>query len=419
MKVFLFDLLPYGKQRLDVVKDGRLPWPFAPHFEPGVQIRTYAEHIDAWAEMEKYGFDGVSINEHHGTPYGMMNSPNLMAAALSQKTNKMKILILGNLLPVHDPLRLAEEIAMLDNLTNGRIICGVARGIPREYKYFNIPLSESRARFNEAFEIMKKAWTEDRFSHEGQFNSYNDISILPRTVQRPYPPVWVPLVGSKESVEWAGANADAIALHAGQGANTDAAREDTLRYFAKCLGDNGRKLTRDMIALHINCYVADSKEKAVEEAGPYLRYLFGYLYGYDQGPFAPDSGYNSPQSRSHFRNPQVMSSMRPQTAPPSASVPQGQGPTQPRGFGVMTDEGFAQMAQALPIGSPDDVVNGILREVEQTGAGNLLLMCNGGAMPQKMFLNQIKRIGEEVLPRLQKYNVKTVPAAEWHAANGG
>ncbi len=413
MKVFLFDLLPYGKQRLDVAKDGRLPWPFAPFFEPEVQIRTYAEHIDAWAEMEKYGFDGVSINEHHGTPYGMMNSPNLMAAALSQKTSKMKILILGNLLPVHDPLRLAEEIAMLDNLTNGRIICGVARGIPREYKYFNIPLSESRARFNEAFEIMKKAWTEDRFSHEGHFHSYNDISILPRTVQRPHPPVWVPLVGSKESVEWAGANADAIALHAGQGANTDAAREDTLRYFAKCLADNGRKLSSDMIALHINCYVADSKEKAIEEAGPYLRYLFGYLYGYDQGPFTSiaDSGYNSPASRSHLRN-QQMPSFRP---PPT----QGQGPAQPRGFGPMNEEGFARMAETLPIGSPDEVAQGILREVEQTGAGNLLLMCNGGAMPQEMFLNQVKRIGEEVLPRLQKYNVKTVPAAEWLAANGG
>ena len=90
MKVFLFDLLPYGKQRLDVAQDGRLPWPFAPYFEPDVQIRTYAEHIDAWAEMERCGFDGVSINEHHGTPYGMMNSPNLLAAALSQKTKKMK-----------------------------------------------------------------------------------------------------------------------------------------------------------------------------------------------------------------------------------------------------------------------------------------------------------------------------------------
>ena len=400
MKVFLFDLLPYGKQRLDIAENGRLPWPFAPHFESDVQIRTYADHLNAWAAMEDFGFDGISINEHHGTPYGMMNSPNLMAAALSQKTKKMKILILGNLLPVHNPLRLAEEIAMLDNLTNGRIICGVARGIPREYKYFNIPLAESRPRFNECFEIMKRAWTQDAFSYSGQFHSYDNISILPRTVQKPYPPVWVPLVGSKESVEWAGMNADAIALHAGQGANTDQAREDTLRYFAKCLSSSGRRLSSDMISLHINCYVADSKEKAIEEAGPYLRYLFGYLYPYDQGPFGSiaSSGYNSPEARSHLR-------------------PQPQ-PNQARGFGSMTQENFARFAEGLPIGSPDDVIEGILREVEMTGADNLLLMCNGGAMPQEMFLNQIRRIGKEVLPRLQAYNVKSVPAADWFANNG-
>ena len=394
MQVFIFDLLPYGKRREDLAVDGRLPWPFAPHFEPEVQIATYQEHIDAWAEMERVGFDGVSINEHHGTPYGMMNSPNLMAAALSQRTKRMKILILGNLLPVHEPLRLAEEIAMLDNMTGGRIICGVARGIPREYKYFNIPLSESRPRFNEAFEIMKRAWTQDSFSYKGQFHSYENISILPRPVQKPYPPVWVPLVGSKESVEWAGANATAIALHAGQGASTDQAREDTLRYFAKCLAANGRTLTSDMISLHINCYVADSKQQAVAEAGPYLRYLFGTLYGYDQGPFSSiaSSGYNSPDSRSH---------LRPQSTPLPVRRPGG----------TMQDM-MERMLAGMPIGSADDVVQGILREVEMTGAGNLLLMCNGGAMPQEMFLNQIRRIGEEVLPRLKAYNVARVPAAE-------
>jgi alkanesulfonate monooxygenase SsuD/methylene tetrahydromethanopterin reductase-like flavin-dependent oxidoreductase (luciferase family) len=402
MKVFLFDLLPYGKRREDLVVDGRLPWPFAPHFEPDVQVATYADHIDVWAEMERYGFDGVSVNEHHGTPYGMMNSPNLLAAALSQRTEKMKILILGNLLPVHDPLRLAEEIAMLDNMTNGRIICGVARGIPREYKYFNIPLSESRARFNEAFEIMKKAWTEDRFSHEGKFHAYNDISILPRPVQDPYPPVWVPLVGSKESIEWAGANASTIALHAGSGQTTAEAREDTLRYFANCLAANGRTLTSDMISLHINCYVADSKEQALEEAGPYLRYLFGYLYPYDQGPFSSitSSGYNSPDARAYRR------------AQPSPQAPL-------QAFGGSPDEMFARIAKGMPIGSPDEVVQGIVDEVEATGAGNVLLMCNGGAMPKEMFRNQVRRIGEEVLPRLQAYNVKNVPAAEWFAANEG
>ncbi|HXZ69067.1 MAG TPA: LLM class flavin-dependent oxidoreductase, partial [Alphaproteobacteria bacterium] len=151
MKVFLFDLLPYG-ENLDHLKvDGKLPKLTKSYFDPAVQMRTYAEHLKEWVAMEAAGFDGISFNEHHGTPYGTMNSPNLMAAAISQITKKMRILILGNLMPLHEPLRLAEEIAMLDNMTGGRIICGLARGIPREYKYFNIPLNESRARFNEGY----------------------------------------------------------------------------------------------------------------------------------------------------------------------------------------------------------------------------------------------------------------------------
>ena len=87
------------------------------------------------------GYDGVGFNEHHCSPYGLMNSPNLMAAAAAQRTKKLKLLIYGNLLPLHEPLRLAEELAMLDCLSNGRLISGFARGIPREYQVHNVPLT--------------------------------------------------------------------------------------------------------------------------------------------------------------------------------------------------------------------------------------------------------------------------------------
>ena len=102
----------------------------------------------------RLGYDGVGFNEHHCSPYGLMNSPNLMASAAAQRTKKLKLLIYGNLLPLHEPLRLAEELAMLDCLSNGRLISGFARGIPREYQVHNVPLAESRARFEEAFEIV-------------------------------------------------------------------------------------------------------------------------------------------------------------------------------------------------------------------------------------------------------------------------
>ncbi|PYM27271.1 MAG: hypothetical protein DMD78_02610 [Candidatus Rokuibacteriota bacterium] len=148
------------------MKDGReLPWPLPRrHFDPGVAVRTYAEHLTAWEEMERLGYDGVGFNEHHTSPYGLMNSPNIMAAAAAQRTTKLKLLIYGNLLPLHDPLRLAEELAMLDCLSSGRIVSGFARGIPREHNVYQVPLRDSRARFEEAWEIIRRAWTEEVFS---------------------------------------------------------------------------------------------------------------------------------------------------------------------------------------------------------------------------------------------------------------
>src|ERR1700712_4922021 len=164
MEVFVFDLLPYRKH-LDALETGKaLPYPLGKaHFDAQEAVKTYAEHLDAWEEMDKLGYDGVGFNEHHTSPYGLMNSPNLLAAAAAQRTKKMKLLIYGNLLPLHDPLRLAEEIAMLDCLSNGRIIAGVARGAAREYLIFGVPMAESRERFDECFDIMVGAWTQDSF----------------------------------------------------------------------------------------------------------------------------------------------------------------------------------------------------------------------------------------------------------------
>src|SRR5205814_655330 len=143
MKVFVFDLLAYDAN-LDQLKGGEteLPYPLAKrHFDAATAERTYEEHLDAWEAMDRFGYDGVGFNEHHCSPYGLMNSPNLMASAAAQRTKNLKLLIYGNLLPLHEPLRLAEELAMLDCLSNGRLISGFARGIPREYQVHNVPLA--------------------------------------------------------------------------------------------------------------------------------------------------------------------------------------------------------------------------------------------------------------------------------------
>ena len=115
MKVFVFDLLAYGEQLEHLKIGNELPYPLPKqHFKPEVAAQTYAEHLEAWEELDRLGYDGVGFNEHHCSPYGLMNSPNLLAAAAAQRTKRLKLLIYGNLLPLHEPLRLAEELAMLD-----------------------------------------------------------------------------------------------------------------------------------------------------------------------------------------------------------------------------------------------------------------------------------------------------------------
>src|SRR5436309_7938570 len=243
MKVFVFDLLAYGEQLEHLKVGGELPYPLPKkYFKPEIAARTYAEHLEAWEELDRLGYDGVGFNEHHCSPYGLMNSPNLLAAAAAQRTRRIKLLIYGNLLPLHEPLRLAEELAMLDCLSNGRIVSGFARGIPREYNVYKVPLSESRARFEEAWEIIRRSWTEDVFSFEGRFWSYRDVAIWPRPVQEPRPPVWVPVTGSKETIEWAGRHD--IPITPGL-APIRGLREDTIRYYAHCLTRHGQRLTSE------------------------------------------------------------------------------------------------------------------------------------------------------------------------------
>jgi Coenzyme F420-dependent N5,N10-methylene tetrahydromethanopterin reductase and related flavin-dependent oxidoreductases len=393
MQVFVFDWLAYGESVDKFRVNGKMPRLGASHFDPKVAVNTYESHFKAWEEMEKYGFDGIAINEHHGTPFGMGNSPNLIAASIAQRTERLKILIYANLLPIHEPLRLAEEFAMLDCLSNGRIIAGVARGAPREYRIFNVPMSESRSRFDEAFEVMRRAWTEDSFSFEGKHHSYKDVSIWPRPVQQPYPPIWVPLTGSRESIEWAAANDASIT----PGVFPGPMREDTIRYFAQCQAKHGRKVTPNRINIMVECYVADSKEQAVEEYGPYLMYLFNTLLPYDQ-VYQKDvkkQGYYSNNAFEHLRNGAQGTLAEDDTV-----------------FNEWTMETVRAAAEHMPIGTADEIVERITRECNEAGANNVLLVCNRGHMPHDMFMNQVRRIGTEVLPRLQAHNVEVVPFAE-------
>ena len=395
MKVFVFDLLAYGEQLEHLRQAEGLPYPLPrQHFKPEVAVRTYEEHLTAWEEMDRLGYDGVGFNEHHCSPYGLMNSPNLLAAAAAQRTKNLKLLIYGNLLPLHEPLRLAEELAMLDCLSNGRLISGFARGIPREYQVHNVPLSDSRARFEEAYEIVTRAWTEEVFSYEGKFWSYKNVALWPRPVQRPHPPIWVPVVGSKESIEFAGKHNIVIT----PGLRPGGLQDDIIRYYAKCLAQHGHRITPDHLSVAVNAYVADSKAQAVKEAGPYFLYFNRTLFSH--GNFTETSmqratGYSSQSSTDYVRQENQKAAEHSR-----------------EDFRNMTLEDVARAAEKLPWGTPDEVAERLIEVAEHAGASTIQVSLNRGAMPQEMFLEQIRRFARDVLPRLQAHTVTRVRATE-------
>jgi alkanesulfonate monooxygenase SsuD/methylene tetrahydromethanopterin reductase-like flavin-dependent oxidoreductase (luciferase family) len=395
MKVFVFDLLAYG-ENLDHIKQGvELPYPLSQrHFKADIAVRTYAEHLAAWEELDRLGYDGVGFNEHHCSPYGLMNSPNLMASAAAQRTKKLKLLIYGNLLPLHEPLRLAEELAMLDCISDGRIISGFARGIPREYQVHNVPLSESRERFEEAYEIVTRAWTEDVFSYSGKFWSYKDVSLWPRPVQKPHPPVMIPIVGSQESIEFAGRHNIGIT----PGLAGGGLRDDIIKHYAKSLAAAGHRITPDHLSLALNAYVADSKAQAVKEVAPYHLYFNRTLFSH--GNFTEtakqrQAGYVSQHSTDY---------VRPENQRAAALLRED--------FRNTTFESLQRQAENLPYGTADEVAERIIAQADHAGANMVQIGLNRGAMPHDMFMEQIRRFASGVLPKLQAHEVRRVRAIE-------
>jgi alkanesulfonate monooxygenase SsuD/methylene tetrahydromethanopterin reductase-like flavin-dependent oxidoreductase (luciferase family) len=151
----------------------------------------YGEHLDFIAEAEAAGMWGFHLAEHHSTPLSTTPSPALFLAAAAQRTKRIRLGAMVFLLPFYQPLRLLNDIAMLDNLTDGRLEIGVGRGIsPFEHAYFGNPILESQEMFEDALAVLVKGFTSERLTHEGRYYRYKDVPLVIHTLQKPYPGLW-------------------------------------------------------------------------------------------------------------------------------------------------------------------------------------------------------------------------------------
>ena len=175
------------------------------NFDPERGAEVYEQYLSQLVYAEELGFDAIAVNEHHQTAYGLMPSPDVIASYLVARTNRAKIAILGNATPLRDhPLRVAEEVAMMDVISGGRMICGFVRGIGPEYHNFTMNPANSLERFREAHDLIIESWTRPGpFRWEGKHYRFEYVNPWPRPLQQPHPPIWIPSQGSGETIGWA------------------------------------------------------------------------------------------------------------------------------------------------------------------------------------------------------------------------
>ena len=272
MKFTFFHLMPF-----DDVPDVAEDWPVSNKpFDAERAHDKYDEYIDAMADAENCGFDWVGCNEHHFSPYSLMANCNLIGAALVNRTRDIKLAMLGNLVPLLNPIRVAEEYAMLDVMSRGRLIAGFIRGIPHEYVAYNSPPDTSRERLNEAIELIIKAWTEpEPFGWEGEHYQFPSVSIWPRPYQKPHPPIL--LSGSnEESAEFSARHRAMMGIVLIADLGIAKRTVDTYFETAKAMGWEARP-EHVMVGQHM-C-IAETDEEAHEYMAGAVKYFHQVLLG--------------------------------------------------------------------------------------------------------------------------------------------
>ena len=259
------------------------------HFDHIAGSALYNEYLDEYVFAEDLGFDGLALNEHHGNPFCMGAVMNVEAAILARITNRAKIILIGNPLPViKHPLRMAEELATIDLISKGRLVTGWVRGAGSEQFFNNANPSYNREMFNEAHDFIVQAWTRPGpWRYEGKHFHYRHVNPWPLPYQKPHPPMMIPGVLSPETILWcAEQNYPYLGLGTALGPTTD-----MWDMYADKAAEYGYQAGPENFGYLLPTFVADTEEKA-QELGK------GFVFGGGQNAFSAPQytlppGYNS------------------------------------------------------------------------------------------------------------------------------
>jgi alkanesulfonate monooxygenase SsuD/methylene tetrahydromethanopterin reductase-like flavin-dependent oxidoreductase (luciferase family) len=318
---------------------------------------------------ERWGLDVVWLAELHFLPErSVASAPLLLASAVAARTRRMKVGIAVQVLPLCHPLRLAEEVATLDHVSGGRLIFGVGRsGFPRTYEAYGIPYAESRERFPEVLEILRRSWSNERFSFEGNFYKYRNITIVPRPLQTPYPPLRIAAT-SVDSYPAIGAMGFPIfvAVRLGTieelGPNIAAYREAW-----KAAGHAGQ----GEVYLRVPIYVGDSAASAQADPERSIMQFYRTL-GAQVEDSATRAGARAIEQRAE------------------------------RGQALQTIGYGDVLREKVIVGTPDSVTRRLQELTGKLGLNGVLAELNcGGLLPNEKVMRSLQLMCEQVLPRFR------------------
>ena len=382
MKVSFFHLMPYQDLPSDFESRHHSAWVDLPNenFDPVKSQQYYDDYLEELQYADSVGFDGVCVNEHHSNAYGLMPSPNLIAAILARSTSRGALIVLGNSIALYQPpLRVAEEMAMLDIMSGGRLVAGFPVGTSMDtvFSYGQVPL-QLRERHTEANDLIIKAWTERKpFIFNGKYNKLRYVNIWPRPLQQPHPPVWIPGSGSLETWDWV-LDRNYVYCYLSyygyqRGYRVVKGFWDTVA--RRGVDDNPYRLG----FLQLVC-VSETDQSAQKEYEAHVKYFYQKMLRI-HAPFAEAPGYRSIAS--------IRESIRPQIGEEAA-----------RAAREMQWKDFVEQGHVIA-GSPATVRDRLTEAIKLLRVGHLMCLLNIGSMPKPLTLKNTEMFAREVLPAVK------------------
>jgi len=375
MKFFAFHLMPWDRLPSDFAQRHASAWTWIPNalYDPAHGGTLYNRYLDELVLADRLGFDGVCVNEHHQNAYGLMPSPNLMGAILARQTRNVKIAVIGNALPLYNPpTRVAEEFAMIDVISGGRLIAGMVVGGGPEYFSFSVNPTFARSMFSEAFDLILRAWTEPGpFEHYGQHWKLRYVNPWPRPLQQPHPPIWIPGAGSKETIDFV---AQRRFGYMGIPYFHLDFFQRNFDMFRDACNRAGYTASPEQLGWLLPIYCAETDEQAWNEYEPHLRYFIDNLL---QGLVVLPPGYTSARS--------------------VAAI----GKALDKFMSAAKTRQELERGGYVVVGSPATVRDRLSELIPRLGVGNLLGLFQMGTLPNELTCRSMTIFAEQVIPGLR------------------